>query len=46
MAAKFGILPGWYGMENGLAGNRKKMEIKMENGPELDTGKNGQKMEN
>ena len=41
---RFGILPGWYGMENGQKPEmEKKMEIKMENGPKLDRGKNGKK---
>ena len=41
----FGILPGWYGMENGQKPEmEKKMEIEMENDPKLERGKNGKKM--
>ena len=43
--ARVAILPGWYGMETGQKPEmEKKMEIKMENPPKLDRGKNGKKM--
>ena len=41
MNTGIGILPGWYGMENG---QKPEMQIKMENGPKLDRGKDGKKM--
>ena len=45
LLARFGILPGLYGMENGQKPEmEKKLEIGMENGPKLDGAKNGKKM--
>ena len=47
MLKRVGILPGWYGIENGqkpeMEKKKKKMEIEMENGSKLDGGKNGKK---
>ena len=42
---RFGIMLGWYGMENGQEQDMgQKMEYQMENSPQLDRAKNGKRM--